>query len=37
MVHTAIRNLSQAICNDNTDSIDDRQEEEASNQNEHCY
>jgi hypothetical protein len=35
-VHAAIRGLSQAIRNDNTDSIDDRQEEEASDQNEHC-
>jgi hypothetical protein len=37
MVHTALGDFSHAIRNDNTDSIDDCQQEEASNQNEHCY
>jgi len=37
MVHTAIRDFSKDICNENTNSIDDCQEEEAPNQNEHCY
>jgi hypothetical protein len=37
MAHVAIRSFSPAISNDNTDSIDDRQEEEASKQNKHCY